>query len=211
MWGTHRGSSVPDGVHGVECDVTDEASVDAAFKHIETEDGPIEGVAANAGITSDTLLMRMNTENFSRVIDTNLTGVFRVVQRATRNMLRARAGRIVIIGSASGMSGQVNYAAAKAGVIGMARSIARELGSRSITRNVVAPGFTETDGSCHRREEHRAGQAAHPDGPFRQAWRRSPPPQRSCSAPTPATSPAPSSTSTEESAWGTLDESKRAV
>lgn len=148
VWGTHRGSFVPDGVHGVECDVTDEASVDAAFKHIETEDGPIEGVVANAGITSDTLLMRMNTENFSRVIDTNLTGVFRVVQRATRNMLRARAGRIVIIGSASGMSGsagQVNYAAAKAGVIGMARSIARELGSRSITCNVVAPGFTETD------------------------------------------------------------------
>lgn len=148
VWGTHRGSSVPEGVHGIECDVTDDASVDAAFKHIETEDGPIEGVVANAGITNDALLMRMNTENFARVVDTNLTGVFRVVQRATRNMLKARSGRIVIIGSVSGMSGsagQVNYAAAKAGVIGIARSVARELGSRSITCNVIAPGFTETD------------------------------------------------------------------
>lgn len=151
VWGTHRGSSVPEGVNGIECDVTSDASVDAAFKHIETEDGPIEGVVANAGITDDTLLMRMDTEKFSRVVDTNLTGVFRVVQRSTRGMLKARAGRIVLIGSASGMSGaagQVNYAAAKAGVIGMARSIARELGSRSITCNVIAPGFTETDMSA---------------------------------------------------------------
>lgn len=148
VWGTHRGSSVPEGVHGVECDVTDDASVDAAFKHIETEDGPVEGLVANAGINDDTLLMRMKTESFSRVLDTNLTGVFRVVQRSTRNMLKARSGRIVIIGSVSGMSGsagQVNYAAAKAGVIGIARSVARELGSRSITCNVLAPGFTETD------------------------------------------------------------------
>lgn len=148
VWGTHRGTSVPEGVNGIECDVTSDASVDAAFKHIETEDGPIEGVVANAGITDDTLLMRMDTEKFSRVVDTNLTGVFRIVQRSTRGMLKARAGRIVLIGSASGMSGaagQVNYAAAKAGVIGMARSIARELGSRSITCNVIAPGFTETD------------------------------------------------------------------
>ncbi|WP_081264943.1 3-oxoacyl-ACP reductase FabG [Prescottella equi] len=148
VWGTHRGSSVPEGVNGIECDVTDDASVDAAFKHIETEAGPVEGVVANAGITDDTLLMRMDTEKFSRVVDTNLTGVFRIVQRSSRGMLKARAGRIVLIGSASGMSGaagQVNYAAAKAGVIGMARSIARELGSRSITCNVIAPGFTETD------------------------------------------------------------------
>ncbi|MCD2114375.1 3-oxoacyl-ACP reductase FabG [Rhodococcus sp. PAE-6] len=148
VWGTHRGSSVPDGVRGIECDVTDDASVDAAFTHIETEDGPVEGLVANAGINDDTLLMRMNTENFSRVVDTNLTGVFRVVQRSTRNMLKARSGRIVIIGSVSGLSGsagQVNYAAAKAGVVGIARSVARELGSRSITCNVLAPGFTETD------------------------------------------------------------------
>lgn len=148
VWGTHRGSSVPEGVHGVECDVTDDASVDAAFTHIETEDGPLEGVVANAGITDDALLMRMNTEKFTRVVDTNLTGVFRIVQRSSRALLKARSGRIVIIGSASGMSGaagQVNYAAAKAGVIGLARATARELGSRSITCNVIAPGFTDTD------------------------------------------------------------------
>ncbi|MET4614113.1 beta-ketoacyl ACP reductase [Rhodococcus sp. PvR044] len=148
VWGTHRGSSVPEGVNGIVCDVTDDASVDAAFTHIETEDGPVEGVVANAGITDDALLMRMNTEKFTRVVDTNLTGVFRIVQRSSRSMLKARSGRIVIIGSASGMSGaagQVNYAAAKAGVIGMARATARELGSRSITCNVIAPGFTDTD------------------------------------------------------------------
>lgn len=148
VWGTHRGSQVPEGVHGVECDVTDDASVDAAFTHIEKTDGPVEAVIANAGITDDTLIMRMNTDQFTRVIDTNLTGVFRVVKRATRNMVRNRLGRIVIIGSASGlagMPGQVNYTAAKAGVVGIARSMARELGSRNITANVIAPGFTETD------------------------------------------------------------------
>ncbi|MFC9897631.1 3-oxoacyl-ACP reductase FabG [Nocardia sp. NPDC127579] len=148
VWGTHRGAAVPDGVRGVECDVTDDESVDAAFKLIETEDGPVEAVIANAGITDDTLIMRMSSEQFGRVIDTNLTGVFRVVKRATRNMLKHRNGRIVIIGSASGLSGmpgQVNYTAAKAGVVGIARSLARELGSRNITSNVIAPGFTETD------------------------------------------------------------------
>ncbi|MET9489829.1 3-oxoacyl-ACP reductase FabG [Nocardia sp. NPDC006630] len=148
VWGTHRGSTVPEGVRGVECDVTDMDSVDAAFSLIEKEDGPVEGLVANAGITDDTLLMRMGEEQFTRVIDTNLTGVYRVVKRATRNMLKHRTGRIVIIGSASGlggMPGQVNYTAAKAGVIGIARSVARELGSRSITANVVAPGFTKTD------------------------------------------------------------------
>ncbi len=148
VWGTHRGAPVPEGVHGVECDVTDDASVDRAFTHVEKEDGPVEAVIANAGITDDTLIMRMTSEQFIGVVDTNLTGVFRVVKRATRNMLKNKAGRIVIIGSASGMSGmpgQVNYTAAKAGVIGIARSLARELGSRGITANVVAPGFTETD------------------------------------------------------------------
>lgn len=132
----------------VECDVTDDDSVDAAFTHIETEDGPVQAVVANAGITDDTLIMRMSSAQFGRVIDTNLTGVFRVVKRATRNMVKHRAGRIVIIGSASGLSGmpgQVNYTAAKAGVVGIARSLARELGSRGITSNVIAPGFTETD------------------------------------------------------------------
>ena len=148
VWGTHRGSAVPEGVHGVECDVTDDDSVDRAFTHVETEDGPIEGVVANAGITDDTLVMRMTSEQFIRVVDTNLTGVFRVTKRATRNMLKHRAGRIVVIGSASGLSGmpgQVNYTAAKAGVVGITRSLARELGSRGITANVIAPGFTETD------------------------------------------------------------------
>ena len=148
VWGTHRGALVPDGVRGVECDVTNDESVDHAFAHVEAEDGPVEAVVANAGITNDTLIMRMTTEQFTGVVDTNLTGVFRVVKRATRNMLKHRAGRIVIIGSASGMSGmpgQVNYTAAKAGVIGLTRSVARELGSRGITANVVAPGFTETD------------------------------------------------------------------
>ncbi|MEU8895683.1 3-oxoacyl-ACP reductase FabG [Nocardia sp. NPDC048505] len=148
VWGTHRGSAVPEGVRGVECDVTSDESVDAAFRVIETEDGPVEAVIANAGITEDTLVMRMSSAQFGRVIDTNLTGVFRVVQRATRNMLKQRHGRIVIIGSASGLSGmpgQVNYTAAKAGVVGIARSLARELGSRNITANVIAPGFTETD------------------------------------------------------------------
>ncbi|TQC43054.1 SDR family oxidoreductase [Rhodococcus sp. WS4] len=148
VWGTHRGSAVPDGVHGVECDVTDDDSVDRAFTHVETEDGPVEGVVANAGITDDTLVMRMSSEQFIRVVDTNLTGVFRVTKRATRNMLKHRGGRIVVIGSASGLSGmpgQVNYTAAKAGVVGITRSLARELGSRGITANVIAPGFTETD------------------------------------------------------------------
>lgn len=152
VWGTHRsGGTVPDGVRGVECDVTDSASVDQAYKLIETEDGPVEAVVANAGITADTLVPRMSEESFTKVIDTNLTGVFRVVQRATRNMIKHRSGRIVIIGSASGlagMPGQVNYTAAKAGVVGIARSVARELGSRSITANVVAPGFIETDMSA---------------------------------------------------------------
>ncbi|WP_225730972.1 MULTISPECIES: 3-oxoacyl-ACP reductase FabG [unclassified Nocardia] len=148
VWGTHRGSGVPDGVRGVECDVTDMDSVDRAFSTIETEDGPVEGLVANAGIKEDTLLPRMSEDQFTRVIDTNLTGVYRVAKRASRNMIKHRTGRIVIIGSASGlagMPGQVNYVAAKAGVVGIARSIARELGSRSITANVVAPGFTETE------------------------------------------------------------------
>ena len=148
VWGTHRGSAVPDGVRGVECDVTDDDSVDRAFTHVETADGPVEGVVANAGITDDALVMRMSSEQFTRVVDTNLTGVFRVTKRATRNMLKHRVGRIVVIGSASGLSGmpgQVNYTAAKAGVVGITRSLAREFGSRGITANVIAPGFTETD------------------------------------------------------------------
>jgi beta-ketoacyl ACP reductase len=145
---THRGSGAPDGLLGVRCDVTDTDQVDAAFTEIENAHGPVEVLVANAGITDDTLLMRMSEDQFTRVIDANLTGSFRVVKRATRNMLKARWGRIVFISSVVGLMGspgQVNYAASKAGLVGMARSISRELGSRNITANVVAPGFVATD------------------------------------------------------------------
>jgi beta-ketoacyl ACP reductase len=145
---THRGSGAPEGMLGVQCDVTDAEAVDRAFTEVEAANGPVEILIANAGITDDTLLMRMDEEQFTRVIDANLTGAWRVTKRATRNMLKARFGRVVYISSVVGMlgaPGQVNYAASKAGLIGMARSIARELGSRNITANVVAPGFIETD------------------------------------------------------------------
>ncbi|KQU29169.1 3-oxoacyl-ACP reductase FabG1 [Rhodococcus sp. Leaf233] len=145
---THRGSRAPDGLLGVVCDVTDSDSVDAAFKEVEEKHGPVEVLVANAGITDDTLLMRMTEEQFQRVIDANLTGAFRVAKRANRAMLRARWGRMIFLSSVVAMAGgpgQINYAASKAGVIGMARSITRELGSRSITANVVSPGFIETD------------------------------------------------------------------
>ncbi|HEY1571598.1 MAG TPA: 3-oxoacyl-[acyl-carrier-protein] reductase [Pseudonocardiaceae bacterium] len=145
---THRGSAVPDDLFGVRCDVTDTDQVDAAFTEVEQANGPVEVVVANAGITDDTLLMRMSDEQFTRVIDANLTGSYRVAKRATRAMLRARWGRIVFVSSVvalMGSPGQVNYAASKAGMVGMARSISRELGSRNITANVVAPGFVATD------------------------------------------------------------------
>ncbi|MFE6921340.1 3-oxoacyl-ACP reductase FabG1 [Nocardia sp. NPDC057663] len=145
---THRGSGVPDGLFGVKCDVTDSESVDRAFTEVEEHQGPVEVLVANAGITDDTLLMRMTEEQFEKVIDANLTGAFRCAKRANRAMLRARWGRMIFLGSVVGLGGgpgQINYAASKAGVIGMARSITRELGSRSITANVVAPGFIETD------------------------------------------------------------------
>ncbi|MDH6678847.1 beta-ketoacyl ACP reductase [Rhodococcus sp. LBL1] len=145
---THRGSGVPEGLFGVKCDVTDADSIDRAFKEVEDHQGPVEVLVANAGITDDTLLMRMDEEQFSRVIDANLTGAFRCAKRANRAMLRARWGRMIFLGSVvglAGQAGQINYAASKAGVIGMARSLTRELGSRSITANVVAPGFIETD------------------------------------------------------------------
>ncbi|MFG1795151.1 3-oxoacyl-ACP reductase FabG1 [Nocardia sp. NPDC049149] len=145
---THRGSGAPEGLLGVKCDVTDSDSVDAAFSEVEEKQGPVEVLVANAGITDDTLLMRMSEEQFTKVIDANLTGAFRCTKRANRNMLKARWGRLIYLGSVVGMSGQagqINYASSKAGVIGLARSVARELGSRSITANVVAPGFIETD------------------------------------------------------------------
>ncbi|HEV7961080.1 MAG TPA: 3-oxoacyl-ACP reductase FabG [Actinoplanes sp.] len=145
---THRGSGAPEGMFGVQCDITDSAAVDAAFAAVEAELGPVEVLVANAGITDDTLLLRMSEEQFTRVIDTNLTGAFRCAKRASSKMLRAKWGRIIFISSVVGLyggPGQVNYAASKAGLIGMARSITRELGTRNITANVVAPGFIDTE------------------------------------------------------------------
>ncbi len=144
---THRGSGAPEGLLGVECDVTDAAAVDAAFAAAEEAHGPVEVLVSNAGITDDTLLLRMSEEQFTRVLDANLSGAYRVAKRAAKAMLRLRRGRMVFISSVVGLTGapgQVNYAASKAGLVGVARSIARELGSRSITANVVAPGYVET-------------------------------------------------------------------
>lgn len=145
---THRASAPPAGLFGVQCDVTSAEEVDAAFAAVEAEQGPVEVLVSNAGTTDDTLLMRMSEESFTRVVDANLTGAYRVAKRATRGMLKARAGRMIFISSVVGLSGapgQVNYAASKAGLVGLARSVARELGSRGITANVVAPGYVETD------------------------------------------------------------------
>ncbi len=145
---TTRSGGAPDGALDVRCDITDGAQVDAAFATIEEAHGPVEVLVANAGITADTLLLRMSDDDWTSVLDTNLTGSFRLAKRASKGMLRLKRGRIVFISSVVGLTGsagQVNYAASKAGLVGMARSIARELGSRSITANVVAPGFIETD------------------------------------------------------------------
>ncbi len=145
---TYNSSPPPDGLFGVQCDVTSAASVDAAFAAVEAELGPVEVLVSNAGITKDGLLLKMSEESFSSVIDTNLTAAYRVAKRATPSMLRARSGRIILVSSVVGLlgsAGQANYAASKAGLVGFARSLARELGSRSITVNVVAPGPVETD------------------------------------------------------------------
>ena len=145
---TARSGEGPAGSLTVRADVTDYASIDAAFSEIEAAYGPVEVVVANAGITKDTLLMRMSEDDFTSVIDTNLNGAFRVVKRASKGMIKARFGRIILISSVSGMlgaAGQVNYSSSKSGLIGMARSLTRELGSRGITANVVAPGLIDTD------------------------------------------------------------------
>jgi 3-oxoacyl-[acyl-carrier protein] reductase len=145
---TYNSSPPPDGLFGVQCDVTSAASVDAAFAAVEAEFGPVEVLVSNAGITKDGLLLKMSEESFTSVIDTNLTAAYRVAKRATPSMLRARSGRIILVSSVVGLlgsAGQANYAASKAGLVGFARSLARELGSRSITVNVVAPGPVETD------------------------------------------------------------------
>jgi 3-oxoacyl-[acyl-carrier protein] reductase len=145
---TYNTSAPPEGLLGVKCDVTSSDEVDSAFETIEAELGPVEVLVGNAAINRDTLLLRMSEADFTSVIDANLTGTFRVVKRATQGMLRARKGRIVLMSSVVGLlgsAGQANYAASKAGLIGFARSLARELSSRNITVNVVAPGPVATD------------------------------------------------------------------
>jgi 3-oxoacyl-[acyl-carrier protein] reductase len=145
---TSRDGSGPEGVLAVTADVTDSGSLDAAFRVVEAELGPVEVVVANAGITKDTLLLRMSEADFDDVVATNLGGAFRVVKRASKGMLRARFGRVILISSVVGMlgsAGQVNYASSKSALIGFARSLTRELGGRGITANVVAPGFIESD------------------------------------------------------------------
>ena len=147
---THRSpvDGLPEGLLPVRCDVTDSAAVDEAFSVVEEAHGPVEVLVSNAGITDDGLLMRMSEESFTKVVDANLTAAYRVAKRASRGMLRARGGRMVFVSSVVGLlgsAGQVNYAASKAGLVGLARSVARELGSRGITANVVAPGFVDTD------------------------------------------------------------------
>lgn len=155
---TARSGEGPKGSQTVRADVTDGASLDEAIGQVESELGPIEVLVANAGITRDTLLMRMSDDDFEQVIDTNLTGVFRVVKRSIKSMIKGRFGRVILISSVVGLygsAGQVNYASAKAGLVGFARSLTRELGARGITANVVAPGFINTDMTAALSDEQR--------------------------------------------------------
>ncbi len=209
---THRGSGAPEGLFGVRCDITDGESVDAAFAAVEAELGPVEVLVANAGITDDTLLLRMSEEQFTRVLDTNLTGAYRCAKRASGKMLRARWGRMIFVSSVVGLSGgagQVNYAASKAGLVGVARSITRELGGRNITANVVAPGFIETDMTAGLTDQRKAEiLKSIPAGgwPLRTRWRRWSPGWRGTA---PGTSPARSSRSTAAWAWATESRARR--
>ncbi|WP_306321400.1 MULTISPECIES: 3-oxoacyl-ACP reductase FabG [unclassified Streptomyces] len=161
---THRSGEPPEGLLGVRCDVTDTQQVQAAYKEVEREHGAPQVVVANAGITKDALLARMSEDDFRSVLDTNLTGAFRLAREAVGGMMRAGGGRIVLVSSVVGLygaAGQANYAASKAGLVGFARSLARELGSRDITCNVVAPGFVDTDmtrGLSERQRERMLGQ-----------------------------------------------------
>lgn len=160
---TFRSGTPPEGFDAVQMDVTDGQSVEAAFSKIESEIGQPEIIVANAGITKDTLVMRMSDEDFESVIDANLTGAFRVAKRATKGLLKLKRGRLIFVGSvvgSVGAAGQVNYSASKSGLVGMARSFARELGSRGITANVVAPGFVETDMTAPLDEKRRSEIAA---------------------------------------------------
>ena len=145
---SYRSGGAPEGLVGVQMDVTNPESVKAAFTEIESLYGPVDVLVANAGITRDGLTMRMSDEDFTSVVETNLTGTFRTVQRAISPMVKKRSGRVILIGSVVGLmgsAGQANYAATKSGLVGMARALAREYGSRGLTFNVIAPGFVETD------------------------------------------------------------------
>jgi 3-oxoacyl-[acyl-carrier protein] reductase len=167
---TARSGEGPEGSLTVRADVTDGESLDSAIAEVEAKLGPIEVLVANAGITKDTLILRMSDEDFEQVINTNLSGVFRVVKRAIKSMVKARFGRIILISSVVGLygsAGQVNYSSAKAGLVGFARSLTRELGGRGITTNVVAPGFIETDMTAVLSEDQRSTyMAAIPAGRF---------------------------------------------
>lgn len=169
---TARSGEGPSGALTVRADVTDGASLDSAIAEVENQLGPIEVLVANAGITKDTLILRMSDEDFEKVINTNLSGVFRVVKRAIKSMVKARFGRVILISSVVGLygsAGQVNYSSAKAGLVGFARSLTRELAARGITTNVVAPGFIETDMTAVLSEEQRTTyMAAIPAGRFAQ-------------------------------------------
>jgi len=167
---TARSGEGPEGSLTVRADVTDGESLDSAIAEVEAQLGPIEVLVANAGITKDTLILRMSDEDFEQVINTNLSGVFRVVKRAIKSMVKARFGRVILISSVVGLygsAGQVNYSSAKAGLVGFARSLTRELGGRGITTNVVAPGFIETDMTAVLSEDQRSTyMAAIPAGRF---------------------------------------------
>ena len=157
---TARSGQGPAGTLTVVADVTDSASIDAAFTTVESELGPVEVVVANAGVTKDGLLMRMTEDDFTSVVDTNLGGAFRVVKRASKGMLKARFGRVLLVSSVVGLygsPGQVNYASSKAALVGFARSLTRELGGRGVTANVVAPGFIETDMTAALADDQKAG------------------------------------------------------
>jgi 3-oxoacyl-[acyl-carrier protein] reductase len=156
---TSRSGDPVDGLAVVRCDVRDGPSVDAAFAAVEADQGPVEVLVANAGVTRDTLLALMSEDAFAEVLDTNLTGAYRVAKRAVRGMMRMRRGRLIFISSVVGLygsAGQANYASSKAGLVGLARSLARELGSRGITSNVIAPGFVDSDMTASLSEERKA-------------------------------------------------------
>lgn len=166
----HRSGELPAGVSSAIADMTDTAAVNAAFDALEAEHGRVEILVANAGITKDGLMMRMSDEDFSDVLDVNLTGTFRAVRRASQSMIRQRFGRIILVGSVVGLmgnAGQVNYSSSKAALVGMARSITREIGGRGITANVIAPGFITTDMTDELPEDVRKGyEATIPAGRF---------------------------------------------